>query len=128
MLFRQPLRGSGWAISPASNGAWVARPFFGIRKDRRPPPATRLLRIHGRSAPHLDVVELDASPWALSGAAGVTWVAAGAYSHQVLRIDETREPVVPVPVGVASTVTDVQAAPLGAWVAQMRPNLLTRIC
>ena len=127
VLFRQPIAGSGWSLSPAGEGVWVTHTFNGSRRDRRPPPARELYRIREFSKPHLTRIPLEESPWEVSAAAGVAWVAAGRSSHQVLWLDDTRTPS-PTAVSVPGTVRGVQAAPRGAWVAQLKPNQLSRIC
>ena len=129
VLFRQPIVGSGWSVAPAGKGVWVAHTFYGSRRDRNPPPARELLRIREDSRPHLTRIPLEESPWEVSAAAGLAWVAAGESTHQVLRVADTNTPstptAVPVPGGI---VQGVQAVRNGAWVAQFKPNRLSRIC
>jgi hypothetical protein len=127
VLFRQPIVGSGWSIARADDGVWVAHTFNGSRKDRQPPPARELYRIRELSRPHLTRIPLDESPWAVSAAGGVAWVAAGRSSHQVLRLDDTRNPS-PTAVPVSGIVRSIQAMATGSWVAQVKPNRLSRIC
>ena len=128
VLFRQPIEGSGWSIAPARTGVWVAHTFHGTRSDRPPPPARGLLRIRPGSKPRLAVLELDQSPWEVSAAGDVVWVALGEYSHEVARVREARAPANPTTVPVPGVVHGVQAAPDGAWVAQVSPNQLSRVC
>jgi hypothetical protein len=127
-LLRLPIDGSGWSIAPARDGAWVAHTFHGTRRDRPPPPARRLLRVRENAQPRLTVLELDASPWEVSAAAGVVWVALGEYSHEVQRIRDTRTPADPTKVPIRGVVHGVEAARNGAWVSQVTPNQLSRIC
>jgi hypothetical protein len=63
----------------------------------------------------------------VSSAAGVAWIAAGRASHEVLWLDDTRTPS-PTAFPVSGIVQGIQAAPRGAWVAQLKPNQLSRIC
>jgi hypothetical protein len=128
VVLRQPLRGAAWSISLVADGAWVAHTFAGIRRDRRPPPERRLLRIRVRAKPQLTVLELDESPWAVSAAAGVTWVALGEFSHEVLRVDESQSPLTTDRVEVPGIVSDVEAGSGGAWVAHTRRNGVTKVC
>jgi hypothetical protein len=128
LLFRQAIKGSGWSITPAREGAWVAHTFFGTRSSRPPPPARRLLRARERSKPPLTVLELDASPWQVSAAVGAVWVALGEYSHEVQRIRDARTPASPTKVAIPGVVHGVQATREGVWVAQVAPNQLSRIC
>ena len=128
VLFRQPIVGSGWSIARAGEGVWVAHTFNGSRRDRQPPPARELYRIREFSKPHLTRIQLEDSPWQVSAAVGVAWVAAGESSHQVLRLTDmhTATPTaVPVPGGI---VRGIQATRSGAWVSQWKPNRLSRIC
>jgi hypothetical protein len=127
VLFRQPIAGSGWSIAPAGEGVWVAHTFNGSRRDRQPPPARELYRIREISRPHLTRIPLEESPWEVSAAGGVAWVAAGRSSHQVLWLDDTRTPS-PTAVQVSGIVRGIQATASGAWVAQLKPNQLSRIC
>ncbi len=127
VLFRQPIIGSGWSIALAGDGVWVTHTFNGSRRDRNPPPARELYRIREFSKPHLTRIPLDQSPWEVSAAGGVAWVAAGRSSHEVLRLDDTRAPS-PTAVPVSGIVRGIQAAATGAWVAQSKPNQLSRIC
>jgi hypothetical protein len=127
VLFRQAIIGSGWSIARAGEGVWVTHTFNGSRRDRNPPPARELYRIRESSKPHLTRIPLEESPWAVSAAGGVAWVAAGRASHEVLWLDDTRTPS-PTAVRVSGLVRGVQAAARGAWVAQLRPSQLSRIC
>ena len=127
VLFRQPIAGSGWSIARAGEGVWVTHTFNGSRRDRRPPPAHELYRIREISKPHLTRIPLEKSPWQVSAAGGVAWVAAGEFSHQVLWLDDTGTPS-PTAVPVPGVVRGIQAAARGAWVAQLKPNQLSRIC
>ena len=129
VLFRQPIVGSGWSVARAGDGVWVAHTFYGSRRDRNPPPARELLRIREDSRPHLTRIPLDESPWEVSAAAGIAWVAAGQSPHQVLRVADTNTSSTPTAVPVpGGTVQGVQAVRNGAWVAQSKPNRLSRIC
>ena len=127
LLFRQPILGSGWSIARAGEGVWVAHTFNGSRRDRDPPAARELYRIREFSKPHLTRIPLEESPWEVSAAGGVAWVAAGRSSHQVLWLDDTRTPS-PTAVSVSGIVRGIQAAARGAWVSQLKPNQLSRIC
>jgi len=127
ILFRQPIVGAGWSIARAGEGVWVTHTFYGSRRDRQPPPARELYRIREFSKPHLTRIPLEDSPWDVSAAAGVAWVAAGRSSHQVLWLDDTRTPS-PTAVPVSGIVRGIQATAGGAWVAQSKPNRLSRIC
>lgn len=128
VLFRQPIVGLGSSIGRAGEGVWVAHTFNGSRTDRQPPPARELYRIREHSKPHMTRIPLaEEAPWQVSAAAGVAWVAAGWSSHQVLWLDDTRTPS-PTAVPVAGIVKGVQATGRGAWVAQSKPNRLSRIC
>jgi hypothetical protein len=129
VLFRQPIVGAGWSLARAGEGVWVAHTFYGSRRDRNPPPARELLRIREHSKPHLTPIALAESPWDVSAAAGVAWAAAGKSTHQVLRVADKRTPstptAVPVPGGI---VQGIQAVQNGAWVTQLKPNRLSKIC
>jgi hypothetical protein len=125
--FRQPIAGSGWSIARAGEGVWVAHTFNGSRRDKDPPAARELYRIREFSKPHLTRIPLEESPWQVSAAGGVAWVAAGRSSHQVLWLDDTRTPS-PTAVSVSGIVRGIQAAARGAWVSQLKPNQLSRIC
>lgn len=125
--FRQVIAGSGWSIAPAGDGVWVAHTFNGSRRDRNPPPARDLYRIREHARPHLTRISLEESPWEVSSAGGVAWVAAGRSSHQVLWLDDTRTPS-PTAVSVSGIVRSIQGATRGSWVAQQKPNQLSRIC
>jgi hypothetical protein len=127
VLFRQPIAGSGWSIARAGDGVWVTHTFNGSRRDRRPPVARELYRIRERSKPHLTRIPLDESPWGVSAAGDVAWVAAGRSPHEVLWLDDTQAPS-PTAVPISGIVRGIQAVPSGAWVAQLRPNQLSRIC
>jgi hypothetical protein len=127
VLFREPIEGSGWSIARGGEGVWVTHTFDGSRRDRQPPPARELYRIREFSKPHLARIRLEESPWQVSTASGVAWVAAGRGSHQVLWLDDTRTPS-PTAVPVPGIVQGIQAVPRGAWVAQLKPNQLSRIC
>jgi hypothetical protein len=132
-LFRQPIGGGSWSVARASDGAWVALTFHGSRNDKQPPPARELLRIREHSTPHLTRVPLADSPWLVSAAGGVSWTAAGSLEdpdsrHQVLSLADTQPLGTPTAVPVSGIVRAVQAAPRGAWVAQQKPNRLSRIC
>lgn len=127
VLFRQPIRGSGWSVARAGDGVWVTHTFNGSRRDRNPPAARELYRIRERARPHLTRIPLEESPWGISAAGGVAWVAAGESPHQVLWLDDTQAPS-PTGVAVTGVVQSVQAAAKGAWVAQLKPNRLSRIC
>jgi hypothetical protein len=76
----------------------------------------------------LTVLELDESPWAVSAAAEVTWVALGDSSHEVLRVDESQSPLTTARAEVPGIVTDVEAGPGGAWVAHTHRNGVTKVC
>ena len=129
VLFRQPIVGSGWSIARAGEGVWVTHTFYGSRRDRNPPPARELLRIREHSKPHLTRIQLEESPWEVSSAAGVAWVAAGEDTHQVLRLVDTRAPSIPTAVPVpGGIVQGIQAVRNGAWVSQVKPNRLSKIC
>lgn len=128
VLFRQPIVGSAWSIAGARDGVWAAHTFYGTRRDRRPPPARELLRIRERSKPHLTRIPLDASPWEVSATTGGTWVALGEFSHEVQRIPDTPPPVTPTKVAIRGIVNGIQATHDGVWVAQFRPNQLSKIC
>ena len=89
---------------------------------------TRAAQDPESAKPRLAVLELDESPWEVSAAGDVVWVALGEYSHEVARVRDARAPANPTPVSVPGIVHGVQAAPDGAWVAQVRPNQLSRVC
>jgi hypothetical protein len=127
LSLRQPIVGSGWSIARAGDGVWVAHTFNGSRRDRNPPPARELYRIRERSKPHLTRIPLEESPWEVSAAGDVVWVAAGRSTHHVLWLEDTRRPS-PTAVPVSGTAQGIQAMPRGAWVAQVKPNQLSRIC
>jgi hypothetical protein len=127
VLFRQPIAGSGWSIALAGDGVWVAHTFNGSRRERNPPLARELYRIREHVRPHVRRIPLEESPWEVSAAGGVAWVAAGRSSHQVLWLDDSRAPS-QTPVPVSGIVRGVQAVAKGAWVAQVKPNQLSRIC
>ena len=128
VLFRQPIAGSGWSIAPTRDGVWVAHTFHGTRRDRPPPPARRLLRIRPGATPRVAVLELDESPWEVSAAGDVAWVALGEYSHEIVRVRDARAPASPTAVRIPGVVHGIQAAPDGVWVAQVTPNQLSRVC
>jgi hypothetical protein len=128
LLFRQPIIGAGWSVARAGEGVWVTHTFYGSRRDKQPPPARELLRIREGSTPHLRRIPLEDSPWQVSAAAGVAWIAAGHPSHQVLSLADTQPPSTPATVPVSGIVRTVEAAPRGAWVAQQNPNQLSRVC
>jgi hypothetical protein len=129
VLFRQPIVGSGWSIARAGEGVWVAHTFNGSRRDKQPPPARELYRMREHSRPHLTRIPLEESPWQVSAAAGVAWVAAGEFAQQVLRLTDARTPAAPTAVAVpGGIVRGVQAMPSGAWVSQWKSNQLSRIC
>jgi hypothetical protein len=127
VLFRQAIAGSGWSIARAGEGIWVTHTFNGSRRDRNPPPARELYRIRENMRPHLTRIPLEESPWEVSAAGGVAWVAAGRSAHEVLWLNDTRTPS-PTAVPVSGIVRGIQAAAKGAWVAQLEPNQLSRIC
>ena len=127
-LFRLPITGSGWSITPVRDGVWVAHTFYGTRRDRPPPPAQRLLRVRESAKPRLMVLELDASPWEVSAAAGAVWVALGEYSHEVQRVRDARTLSSPTKVRIPGVVHGLAATGDGAWVSQVTPNQLSRIC
>jgi hypothetical protein len=118
VLLRHPIEGSAWSITKAPDGVWAAHTFLGRRGRGVPPPAFELFRVHGS---RLDTIPLYASPWLVSSARGVLWIAAGEYSHYVQRLDGP-------PVTVAGNVRNIQAMPGGAWIAQRGPNQLTKAC
>jgi hypothetical protein len=129
VLLRQPVRGSGWSIALAGDGVWAAHTFYGTRKTRGVPPAAReLFRIREGSSPRLTVIGLDKSPWEVSAAAGVVWVALGEFSNKVERVRDARPPAHLANVAITGVVIGLQATTNGAWVAQLRPNRLNKIC
>jgi hypothetical protein len=129
LLLRQPIVGSAWSIARAGDGVWAAHTFYGTRKTRGVPPAAReLLRIRDTSKPRFTAVELDESPWEVTAAAGVVWVALGEYSHEVQRVRDTRPPTNLAKVEIRGVVLGLQAAADGAWVAQVTPNQLSKVC
>ena len=117
-LLRKPIVGSGWSIAPAPGGVWVAHTFLGKRGRGVPPPAYELFRIRGS---RLSTIPLDQSPWQVSSGGGVLWMAAGEYSHSVQRLTGA-------PATVTGIVIGIQAMREGVWIAQIRPNQLTKAC
>jgi hypothetical protein len=129
LLYQQRITGSAWSITPARDGVWAAHTFYGSRKVIGIPPAAReLLRIRDAAEPHLAVLNLDASPWLVSAAAGVVWMALDEYSHGVQRVRDARIPANPTAVAVPGLVRGVQSTPDGAWVVLREPNQLAKIC
>ena len=128
LLLRQPIKGSAWSIARAADGVWAAHTFYGTRRIRgTPPPARELFRIR-ETQPRLTVVDLDESPWEVSSAGGVVWVALGEYSHQVERFRDGRPPTALAPVAIPGVVHGLQAGRQDVWVAQLMPNALIRVC
>jgi hypothetical protein len=117
-LLRQPIVGSGWSIARAPGGVWVAHTFLGKRGRGVPPPAYELFRVRGS---RLSTIPLDESPWQVSSAGGALWIAAGEYAHTVRRLTGT-------PASVRGIVIGIQAMREGVWIAQIRPNRLTKAC
>jgi hypothetical protein len=129
VLLRQPIRGSAWSIARAGDGVWAAHTFYGTRRTPGvPPPARELFRIREASKPRLTVVALDESPWEVSAAGGVVWVALGEYSHDVERFGDSQPPMSLARVPIPGIVHGLQATRDGAWVSQLAPNGLSRIC
>jgi hypothetical protein len=129
VLLRQPVTGSAWSIALAGDGVWAAHTFYGTRRSPGVPPAAReLFRIRDRSSPRLTVVDLEASPWQVSSAKGVVWVARGEFSRAVERLRDARPPAPLGTVAIPGIVIGLQATADGAWVAQLRPNQLDKIC
>jgi hypothetical protein len=129
VLLRQPVKGSAWSIARAGDGVWAAHTFYGTRRTRGTLPAAReLFRIRAASAPRLTVIDLDESPWQVSAAGDVVWIALGEYSHEVAPFRDGRPPTALARVSIPGIVHGLQAMRDGAWVAQLRPNGLIRVC
>jgi hypothetical protein len=129
VLLRQPVRGSAWSITRAGDGVWAAHTFYGTRRTPgTPPPARELFRIRDASNPRLTVVDLDESPWLVTAAGDVVWVALGGFSHEVARFRDGRPPTTLARIPVHGVVHGLEAARDGVWVAQFTPNALSRIC
>jgi hypothetical protein len=129
VLLRQPLRGSAWSITRAGDGVWAAHTFYGTRRTPGvPPPARELFRIREASKPRLTVLALDESPWEVSAKRGVVWVALGEFSREVERFRDGRPPTALGGIPIRGVVIGLQATRDGAWVAQLKPNGLSRVC
>jgi hypothetical protein len=118
VLLRHPIVGSVWSLTHAPGGIWAAHTFVGRRGTGVPPPAFELFRVRGSQ---LDTIPLDESPWLVSSAGGVLWIAAGEYSHEVLRLSGA-------PVSIGGTLRNLQAVPGAVWIAQREPNRLIKAC
>jgi hypothetical protein len=129
VLLRQPIKGSAWSIATAGDGAWAAHTFYGTRRTPgTPPPARELFRIREASRPRLTVVDLDESPWQVSAAGSVVWVALGEFSREVERFRDGRPPTALARVPIPGVVHGLQAGRDGAWVGQLMPNGLSKVC
>jgi hypothetical protein len=118
VLLRKPIAGSAWSLARAPGGAWAAHTFLGRRGAGVPPPAYELFRIRGSQ---LTTIPVDESPWQVSSAAGMVWIAAGEHSHAVRRLTGPEAQV-------RGIVRSIQATSDGVWIAQLQPNQLTKAC